>query len=297
MPYESQPFSRRLGYVRDEPKEITVREDAPEALVEAVINIATMVGGLDYDELLDVDSAMRLKQKPWEPAVVRGRDSSASNLRHWFMEEWPWFEFYDFVEAIYTEVKRRDGVREEQAEHAATMRFQSEPTPPEPRAPAFEDDVNRYFRHAGVGWQLVDGEIRTRGSEAFESAVHAATEELDAARRPTARGEIHEALRDLSRRPEPDLTGAAHHAMNSLECVARDVCGDATATLGEIVKRHPGLIPRPLDTAVEKAWGYASEMARHIREGREPDREEVELVVGLAATVATYLSRKNRSGQ
>ena len=74
MPYESQPFSRRLGYVRDEPKEITVREDAPEALVEAVINIATMVGGLDYDELLDVDSAMRLKQKPWEPAVVRGRD-------------------------------------------------------------------------------------------------------------------------------------------------------------------------------------------------------------------------------
>ena len=46
-----------------------------------------------------------------------------------------------------------------------------------------------------------------------------------------------------------------------------------------------------LDTAVGKDWGYASEMGRHIREGREPERKEVELIVGLAATVATYLCR------
>jgi hypothetical protein len=32
-------------------------------------------------------------------------------------------------------------------------------------------------------------------------------------------------------------------------------------------------------------------VARHIREGRTPERREVELIVGLAATVATYLSR------
>ena len=102
-----------------------------------------------------------------------------------------------------------------------------------------------------------------------------------------------------SRRDEKaaTTTGAAHHAMNALECVARDVCGDERATLGQILDRYSDLIPRPLDTAVEKAWAYASEMARHIREGREPEREEVELVVGLAATVATYLSRKNRIQQ
>ena len=64
MPDESQPFSRRLGYVRDEPKEIAVREDAPAALVEAVINIATAVGGLDDDELLNLSSAMQLEHKP-----------------------------------------------------------------------------------------------------------------------------------------------------------------------------------------------------------------------------------------
>jgi hypothetical protein len=32
-------------------------------------------------------------------------------------------------------------------------------------------------------------------------------------------------------------------------------------------------------------------MARHIREGRRPERKDVELIVGLAATVATYLCR------
>jgi hypothetical protein len=67
--------------------------------------------------------------------------------------------------------------------------------------------------------------------------------------------------------------------------------GNERATLGEIIKQYPGLIPRPLDESVAKAWGYASEMARHIREGRKPRRKEVELIVGLAATVAVYLNR------
>ena len=57
-------------------------------------------------------------------------------------------------------------------------------------------------------------------------------------------------------------------------------------------ERCPGTIPRPLDAAVEKAWGYASERGRHLKEGNAPTHEEVELVVGIAATVATYLSRK-----
>ena len=138
---------------------------------------------------------------------------------------------------------------------------------------------------------MIEGEIVTRGTETFESNVHGAVEALEVAGRFTARDEIHEALIDLSRRPEADLTGAIQHAMAALECVARDVCGDERATLGEVIKRYPGTIPKPLDESVAKAWGYASEMARHIREGRKPERREVELIVGLAATVATYLSR------
>ncbi len=61
------------------------------------------------------------------------------------------------------------------------------------------------------------------------------------------------------------------------------------------MKRYPDVIPRPLDEAVSKAWGFASEHARHIREGREPTFEEAELVVGVAAAITTYLVRKHEA--
>jgi hypothetical protein len=189
------------------------------------------------------------------------------------MSSCEWFHVYDAIEALYAETVGSGGPLQLAC------------------AAMYEQAINKCFEEEGVGWQLANGEIVTRGTEAFEAAVHGAAGALETARRLTARAEIHEALADLSRRPEPDLTGAVHHAMAALECVARDACGDPKATLGDILNRHPDLIPKPLDTAVEKAWGYASEMGRHIREGREPARKEVELIVGFAATVATYLSR------
>jgi hypothetical protein len=117
--------------------------------------------------------------------------------------------------------------------------------------------------------------------------------ELEASERPTAAKHLHEALQDLSRRPQADLPGAAYHAMGSLECVARDLTGDPKATtLGAILKGHPGLLPKPLDTALSQVWGYASNEARHVSEGREISREEAELLFGLSAVVSTYLLRK-----
>jgi hypothetical protein len=80
--------------------------------------------------------------------------------------------------------------------------------------------------------------------------------------------------------------------MGALECVARDVTSDPKATLGDIPKRHPGLLPKPLDKVVSQVWGYSSEVARHVREGQEITRHEAELLVGLSATVSTYLLRK-----
>ena len=83
--------------------------------------------------------------------------------------------------------------------------------------------------------------------------------------------------------------------MASLECVARDLTGDPRANLGEILKKQSDLIPKPLDEAVKKAWGYASEHARHIREGRNPSLEEAELIVGICASVTTYLIKKENT--
>lgn len=101
----------------------------------------------------------------------------------------------------------------------------------------------------------------------------------------------------MSRRPNPDLSGAVQHAMAALECVARQATGDPQSTFGAIVKHNPGLFPRPLDEAVAKCWGFSSETARHAREERELDYGEAQLVVGLSATLTTYLTGKMRFEQ
>jgi hypothetical protein len=93
---------------------------------------------------------------------------------------------------------------------------------------------------------------------------------------------------------DPNYRGAIFHGMGALECVARDLAGDQKLTFGEVLKRRPDLLPKPVDEALSKLWGYASNEARHVEEGREPTREDAELMVGIAAAVATYLTRKNR---
>jgi hypothetical protein len=268
-----KPFSKRYGY-KAQPKEIAVWEDAPESLRHFVLDTAVEMGYGPHSLRDAVCSVLHTRPDPGNWSEYPNVWGEVEGLVYGC----DWFKFYDFVEKVYQGVSKRwpnDGYYSKEAQ----------------RAKHFQDALNEFFIDEGIGWQMIEGEIVTRGTETFESNVHGAVAVLEAAGRTTARDEIHEALIDLSRRPEADLTGAVQHAMAALECVARDVCGDDKATLGEVIRRYPGTIPKPLDESVAKAWGYASEMARHIREGRKPERKEVELIVGLAATVATYLSR------
>jgi hypothetical protein len=269
-----KPFSKRYGFGK--PKEIAIWEDAPEPLRHCVLEIAKSLD-VSPSPLRDI-ICLVLRQRP-DP----NNWSEYPNIQ-FEMEQLvygcEWFKFYDFVEALYSHIaKPAEASSRKSRQDAAHSAVQ------------FEESVNEFMVDEGIGWQLIGGEMVTRGTETFESNVHGAVEALEQADRLTARDEIHEALIDLSRMPVADLTGAVQHAMAALECVARDVCGDAKATLGEVIKKYPDTIPKPLDESISKAWGFASEMARHIREGRKPERREVELIVGLAATVATYLSR------
>ena len=63
----------------------------------------------------------------------------------------------------------------------------------------------------------------------------------------------------------------------------------STDTLGQIIGRLS--LPQPLDQALHKLWGFASEQGRHIQEGREPSFDEAELVVTVASAVSVYLLR------
>ncbi len=263
-------FSARYGYAPDDSEAgMLVQEDAPQELRETVVEIAARAG-LDYDDIFEV--AGRIGKASWEHSETRQAGTSSRIQLKPLVSRWEWYLVYDFIEALWS--KMRLGYFEGPIEED------------------FAWMINDYFRHTGVGWKLEGGKIVSRGSEAFESAIRSAAPALEQAGLKTAQQEIHEALRDLSRRPHPDLTGAIQHAMAALECTARSACGDPTPTLGKLLERFPGLVPKPLDSAVEKAWGYASETGRHVREGRTPSREDAELIVGISAIVATYLSRK-----
>ena len=263
---DRERFSDRHGFTasREDP-EITVRNDAPQHLREAVLMIA-------YDCELSPSPVRDIICRVLRARPDRGNWSEYPNIAgevEYLIDDCEWFEVYDIIEEIYRFISRRE------------------------ESPAsFSKEINKYFLKNGIGWQLVGGELQIRGSEAFEKTVHAAQEVLEDTGRTTASGEIHQALADLSRRPDPDITGAVQHGMAALECVARDVFDDPRATLGELIKKHSDVFTPPLDQCLEKAWGFASERGRHIREGRDPAFEDAELVVGLASVVATYLVKK-----
>jgi hypothetical protein len=263
--FTKEPFSRRNRF--NTPKEITVREDAPANLRCFVVDAARQ---LSYTPSHLRDVLCRVLHTRPDPGNSSEYPEIWEEVKE-LIQGCEWFKVYDIIEALLVSFHRK-GDDESSA--------------------IYTEAISVFFLEQGIGWQLIDGQIETRGAEVFEAVVRVATKALEASARPTAATHLHESLQDLSRRPQPDLPGAIYHAMGALECVARDLTGDEKATLGEIVKRYQGLVPKPLDEGISKVWGYASEEARHVSEGRVPSREEAELVVGLSAAVAGYLTQK-----
>lgn len=268
-----QPFSKRHNYLGPAP-EVTVREDAPERLRVALLETASNLGFGPSSLRSVVCRVLRVRANStnwsdypnvWEEVqeLVHGAD---------------WFRVYDIIEAVFVAMSEWDD-RNQIAGHGRPS-FK------------FAEEINGEMVETGIGWQLVDGQIITRGEDSFQAAVSNATAVLIQTERPTAAKHVHDALQALSRRPEADLSGAIYHAMGALEAVARDLVGDEKATLGDILKHYPDLLPSPLDKALSQVWGFASNEARHVVEGRHPTRDEAELIVGLASTLATYLTKK-----
>lgn len=149
--------------------------------------------------------------------------------------------------------------------------------------------MNRFFSKSGGGWRLTDeGRIVFRGGDSYNYAV-----------RNFANGgcissynvenKIKEAIADISKRPNPDITGAIQHSMAGLECLCRKI-GCSKSTMGDLLQKHKWLIFSPLNEAVIKMWGYASEKGRHIIERKGSGYKEAELVVSAPCALINYLS-------
>jgi len=261
----NERFGKRHGYESPTP-EIRVRENAPLELRSVLVDIA-YESGLRPSQLRQiVCKVLRVAADPNNWSEYPNMDQE---LR-WDLSECEWYLIYDVIEEV---------------QESLLELSDSNPD-------GFEKEINRYFQLRGIGWELIDGRVEVRGPESFKNTVGGAIDALAGTKRNTAHTELVEALADLSRRPNADITGAIQHAMAALECVARDIVGKPNATLGKIMKENPNLLPKPLNQAVEKAWGYASESGRHLREGKSPDFAEAEFIVNISGAVCIYLLDK-----
>lgn len=268
-------FSSRHGFESPD-AEIKVRHESPSELRGIVVTIAYEAGLGPHDMRAIVCKVLRARDDPNNWSAFPNVDKEARD----HLDSCEWYEVYDVIEAVHSNLV------------SCTDRqpWNRDVTP----AVYYANEINKYFRKRGIGWQLIDGLIEIRGSESFESIIAKARQTLEESGRATASNEVHQALQDLSRRPQPDLTGAIQHALAALECVIRDVSGNHKLTLGALLSKYKGLVPAPLDQVLEKIWGFASEQGRHLREGKEPEQDEVELVVQIAAAAASYLVKKTR---
>lgn len=267
-------FSRRHGYQGAAPP-ITVWEEVPQDVRFAVLQIAKDDCQMSPSRLRDI-ICKSLRKQP-DPSNWSEYPNIWEEVQS-LLRRCEWYRVYDIIELIAQNLSGKHVSGRGTFETAST---------------AFEEEVNRLFVEFGIGWHIESGFVQARGEDSYEAYVKAATTELEQSNRATAFTELKEAIQDVSRRPEPDTTGAIQHAMAALECVAREVSNDPNATLGKLIQRNPDLFPKPVDNAVEKLWGYASENARHGREGNAPSREEAMLVVGISATLVNYLIHKS----
>ena len=281
---DMERFSQREGYAI--PPDIKYRAELPTRLREPIVEILRQFVGSRFlldrvERLIDPYGIDTMPGHIGSIPVSKSEDDPTSIAVKRILLGCDWFRIYDLIEDVIAQLDFHEEENRHPDEEA------------ELRAYPLRHALNQYFLHAGIGWQISDGKIVTRGDTTFESTIANADAALQATGRPTAAKHLSQALRALSLRPEPNLSGAVFHSLGALESVARDVTGSPNATLGEIMKRQPGTVPKPLDQAIALIWGYASNEARHVREGVEPGREETTLIVSASAALIAYLATKS----
>ena len=255
-------FSKRIG-IRQVAANIVVRNDAPIEL-RGFLYLMMKEYMRSLKKIRDV-VCKTINEAP-DPNNWGQNDFMDSEIQS-LIDSCKWYRIYDIIENFYKELDQSNRT-------------------------AFENKINDFFYEKGIGWKVEKGTIVSRGDDFFEEALNSGIEALEKKGLKTSKKEISEAISDLSRRPNPDITGAVQHGLAALECVCREITG-SNDTLGKLINDNSDLIPKPLDTAVVKMYGYASEQGRHLHEGREPSYDEAFLLVHISASLCTYLVNKN----
>jgi len=125
-----------------------------------------------------------------------------------------WFQVFDQIEDIFKPVEFFDEENRHIPDDGDGL-----------NAFTFQQQLNGFFVHAGIGWQIVDGLVITRSSLASEITQRRASEVLQEKKLNTAAEHLHFAAKALSARPESDTNGAISHATSAVECVLGTING------------------------------------------------------------------------
>lgn len=263
-------FSEREG-LRPSDVEITVWHDTPTDLRYAIVAIAGELG-FRYSDIREVICrTLRVRPDSYNWSEIPNIRDEVYGL----LEGCEWYKVYDIAEAL------QDSVCPQHSYHWHSDECKQ-----------FEKKLNQEFYEKGIGWKMKKGKIVFRGTNIFEDTFEEVTRVLNIPDHQRALREMREAHRDISRRPDPDVTGAIQHASAGLEATARYVLNEHGKTLGALVLLLQ--LPKPLETAVEKLWGFANQYARHLDESKSVDVNiiDAELLVSIAGAVCTYLVKR-----
>lgn len=259
-------FSKRNNFEVIQPKEITVRNDAPNSLRDLLISFANenssytmdnkQLDTKEYRDLINSELGKSNNPNSWSKVNLY------SEIYH-LLTGCNWFKVYDVIEKLYLKVSYE-------------------------KKDSFTEEINNHFINNGIGWKLEEGKVVYRGDSSFEQITKSNLEQLDISETEKSAKEFKEAFACLSRRPEPDLIGAVTRAMSGLECLIKRI-ENSNLTLGKLIQDQTN-IKEPLKTGVEKLWAFA-QSARHPKELNELNYQETELLVSISSAVATYLHK------
>lgn len=212
-------------------------------------------------------------------SISKEEDSQEAISSKQFVLGCQWFQVFDLIEDVFKQMEFFDEENRHIPEEDGSL-----------DAYTFQEQLNDFFVHAGVGWQIVDGLVITRSSEASEETQRRANEVLQEKKMTTAAEHLHFAAKALSARPESDTNGAISRATSAVECVLGTINGE-NQTLGRHLDRQKAKVDPALKKGLEGIYGFASEVgARHGKEGRKASYDEADFVVSVCAAVCTFMA-------
>ena len=264
---ETESFSVRYGYGGNTPP-IKFIDTMPDGFYYSLLQCACN-SGLSSGEIYSI-IAYRLGIIIDKEKVKWAHDETNFSNALDLLVKCEWYERYNIAEILFSLLKRKD-------KHKSN---------------SYVLHMNRYFSMNGIGWEFSEnGKVERRHERALKKSVEDASNALEERGMPNTADMINDAMKAMSHRPDPQTIDAINHAIGAVESVSKEIL-DSKKSLGKIISQLE--IPKPLDQAVEKLWGFSSGNTRHREEKKKPKIEDAELVIHVSAAICTYLIKKKQ---